>query len=1252
MDKNVLKKFAVESRKKLISYTQQAAAKYGIAKDNINPLTINGSNYAVVNSILGQPQTLNDDERKAREELIKKIESSSYDAVMEEVAYTIFNRLIAIRYMEVNDYLPNHIRALSSDIPNKKEPDLLTEAPDNGFDYTEKEKEFIYACKDNNKLDELFRMLFLKECTELGKVLPGLFTPTAGYVELLFNLSYLKTDGVVAQLLTIPEEDFKNQVEIVGWMYQYYNSEPKDDAFAKLKKNIKITKETLPAVTQLFTPDWIVRYMVENSLGRLWLEGHPNSKLKDKWIYYLSEAEQEASVQNELKAMRADRVNLKPEDIRTIDPCMGSGHILVYMFEVLMDIYRECGYTERDAAYSIVHNNLYGFDIDERAYQLSYFAVMMKGRQYDRRFFSARAVYNELTNNENKTVKIQPNVYEVRESNDLQPDFVQQLKKLFKNIFSEHDYACIEYVTKIFMDAKLYGTIIKVDEQSDVDGNRCYSGLATKVHDILTNPCSDWLNGKNLNILQASLVDANFNLLDYLLLQATILSEKYDVVITNPPYMGSSNMEVKLAEYVKNNYQDSKGDLSTCFMEKTIQSCKSTGFMAMINIPVWMFISSYEKLREKIIKNNTILTMAHLGRGIFGSDFGTTMFVISKNLQLNYNGIYRKIFDKTGSVDSIEKKEKTFLSGIGQFLAKQENFLSVPGYPIAYWISASARIAFSKYPALSNVAEPKQGIATADNNRFLRFWFEVSFENIGFKLANGEDVIQSKKKWVTYSKGGEFRKWFGNNNYVINWFNNGDELKHFEASVIRNQDYQLRQGLTWTWISVSYFGARFQPKGYVFDVAGSMLFSSFDNEMLLGYLCSKVADYFLKIINPTINFSNGVIAKLPVNTNIPNCVKKIANHNILISKHDWDSFETSWDFKIHPLLVNTTNADLKLCACGKNEKDKDYITNKLQNLYERYRNEVNEDFEVLKENEEELNRTFINLYGLQDELHPEEEYKDVTIHYICDNKEEAPESIGSSPYLLLKPDVIKSFISYAVGCMFGRYSLDVDGLAYAGGNWDTSKYKKYPVDQDNIIPITDEEYFDDDIVARFVEFVKIVCGKETLEENLKFIASGLDGNGTSKEIIRNYFIKEFYADHVKTYQKRPIYWLFDSGKENGFKALIYLHRYDKDTVGRVRTDYLHRMQAKLETESKRYEQICNMDDIPASEKAKARKAQAKIIKQLQEIATYDEIIAHVAAQRINLDLDDGVKVNYAKFQNIEVVQDDGRTIKRNLLAKI
>lgn len=1199
MNKNAIKKFAIDARNKLIASVTDKAGMLGITPDNCSEAITKGADFEVYKTAAGTEVTLNKKQCEQRRKLVDQIHARGFEAVVEEVAYTWFNRICAIRFMEVNDYMyPVRVRVLSSEKERKNEPDVVTMVPDIDWNFTDKEREEIIDAKMNNRLDDLFRMLFIKQCNLLHEVLPGLFEETEDYTEMLLNISFTNEDDVIRMLIDdkrgIPEEDFNvntiredgqptGQVEIIGWLYQYYNTELKDDTFAKLKKNVKITKERIPAATQLFTPDWIVRYMVENSVGRIWIDhlravdpsiDEKTTAEKFGWKYYLPEAEQEEAVNVKLAEIRTTYKDLKPTDITCIDPCMGSGHILIAMFDVLMDIYESAGYDKREAAFDIVEHNIHGLDIDKRAYQLAYFAVMIKGRGYNRRFLRGR------------DGKPEPKVYAIVESNEINRNHLQffgtHLSEMERNLATMQ----IEGLMNTFKDAREYGSILNVDACA---------------WDVLVRFVDD-LDTTGQISFESVGSDETQEQLKKLIRVAQNLGQKYDAVVTNPPYMGAAGMNSQLYNFVKDEYSDEKSDMSTVCMTKALTLCKEKGYMSMINIPVWMFIASYSKLRMKIINNNTIIQMLHLGRGIFGSDFGTTCFVIGKKYFDNYIGKYQRLFEKQGAVDSITTKRSWFLDGNNIFTSKQLSFTKIPGSPIAYWVSEQFINNFAG-ELVQNTHFSGGRNKTHGNEKYTRMWWEIA----------------NREKWQLYVKGGEFRRWYGNQEVVVDW---SEQAKSEYASHggLYNQDYVNKSGICWTLITSAKTAFRYKIPEAHYDSGSPTIFNkNFTLDLtLLGFLNSNIATEYLQLLNPTINMGNTYVLSLPY-LNVGKYKEEIENlvkENIDNAKEDWDSFENSMQFMLHPFV--------------KFKKEND----KIENCFLIWKQYTDQNFKKMKQSECKLNEIFAKVYGLSNEINIQVPDKDISVRKANLKRE------------------IKSFVSYVVGCMFGRYSLDSEGLVYAGGEWDERKYLTYIPDWDNCIPITDEEYFTDDIVERFVEFVKTVYGADTLEENLDFIANTLGNKGdTSREVIRNYFLKDFYEDHLKVYQKRPIYWLFDSGKQNGFKALIYMHRYDADTVGRVRTDYLHKAQKYVETAMQSAQYTID-NATSASEKSKATKAVTKYTKQLAEMRIYDEAIAHVANQRIEIDLDDGVKVNYAKFQGVEVAQEGKKALKVDLLAKI
>lgn len=1240
MNKTAIRKFAEWAREKLIEDIKYKAGTVGVTENGIAEKLPQSTSDTYFYDVGTKDYTkISGIEIKQRDALVKAIQTKersyksyqeAFENVIEEVAYTWFNRLIAIRFMEVNDYLPSGVRVLSSENKAKKEPDLVTAPFDTDLEFTSYEQDRIIQLKDDNKLDELFRMLFIKQCNKRHDILPELFEKTDDYSELLLTISFTDPEGIIHRLINdIEDVDFRindemytddgkikadGQVEIIGWLYQYYISKRHDEVIAVLGKK-SITKKDIPAATQLFTTDWVVRYMVDNSLGRYWIERNPQSKLAEKLEFFVTPKNGEIQYVDE---------KINPTDLTFFDPCMGSGHILVYAFDVLMEIYREVGYSDRDAALSIVENNLFGMDIDKRAYQLAYFAIMMKARSYNR-----RALTKGISNN----------LSVVEESN-----FIDKFSCDRLTTDSEQNKIG-EYLVEAYRDAQEIGTLQTIEKKD-------YTGFATYLNNIENSAgqidlfSTGWLNDTLPKMLQ-------------LTKQAEIMSKKYAVVCTNPPYM--NKLEGQLKKFVVDNYKAYSGDLFSVFIYRNFDYCKIDGYSAFMTPFVWLFIKTYEALRKYIIDTKAITTLVQMEYSAFEEATVPICSFVLKNGKAIEKALCFRLSDFKGGM-SIQKQkvlEAIENKNCGYFYeAEQSDFSRIPGSPIAYWASKNFFEMFRKGTLLGNLADSKQGLATADNNRFLREWYEVDFCKIKFDCKTLDEAKESGFKWFPYNKGGEFRKWYGNNDYIVNWENDGFEIKHFFDSKGKlrsrpqNLNYMFRSSVSWSDITSSTNAFRYKPYGNLFDISGMSFFPKRNTNYLLALCNTKLVADVLKIIAPTIHCQCGDVANIPViedDTKAFNIESKV-DENINISKFDWDSFETSWDFEKHPLVS--------------------YSTNKMSTAFALWSEECVERFNQLKANEEELNRIFIDIYGLQDELTSEVEDKDVTVR---------------------KADLqrdIKSLISYAVGCMFGRYSLEREGIVYAGGNfddvywkykgqaaldkngeaiegsyagisladyhypkfhdtddWKTATELSFEPDADNCIPITDEEYFEDDIVGLFCAWLKKVYGEDTLEENLDFIANALGNKGkTSREVIRNYFLTDFIKDHIKTYQKRPIYWLFDSGKQNGFKALVYMHRWNADTIGNVRVEYLHRIQRVYEKEIIRMQEIID-NSHDNKEISNATKRKEKLQKQIKETKDYDAKIAHLALSRIDIDLDDGVKVNYEKVQTA-----DGK--KMQILAKI
>ena len=1191
MDKGILKKFAIESRQELMKMVENQLKMYYV--DEEFEKTQTGDLIYLKNSKHSLPPTQMETYKK-REALIKRIYDLEIDndfekgkkQVIEEVAYTWFNRIIAIRYMEINDMLPltkdNQslgIRVLSSQ-DNTPNPEIMKKnnLTNSELDLDINIDEYYKFEKDKDK----FNYILKKVCKKLGKIIPQIFDGNTDYIDILIPNNLLQEGGFINKLLKdVPEENFKDGVEIIGWLYQYYNQTEKDRVISA-KKAYK--KNEIAYATQLFTPDWIVKYMVENSLGKYWIEHNGEDEiLINNWKYFIKDN------------LEYNNEKLDPRDIKFIDPCCGSGHILVYAFEILYQLYERAGYSKNDIPELILKNNLYGLDIDDRAGQLSILSVILKAREYDKNIFN-KGIIQDL------------NIMSIQESNrikDMNLDFIK----------SSEEKEQAEYLLNTFENAKEIGSLLIVKDND-------YTNLENTI-----------INDNSMFSIEAK------NKLFPIIKIANILSKKYDIVVTNPPYMNNSVMNNIIKSYLAKYYKDSKVDLCTAFME--VELVKDNGLLAMINQNSWMFLSSFEKLREKIINTKCIETMIHLGARAFeeigGEVVQTTTFVITNGLNSE-----KSFFIRLVDENAAELKEQKYLENLitkkNIYYKNMQDFNKIPGKVLAYWLTDNLINIFKNSKKINEVSDTRQGLITGDNDKFLRLWYEVSTDNFS---------IFSKKnnnKWFPMNKGGNFRKWYGNRDYVVNWENDGIEIKNFKndkgklKSRPQNLNYNFKKAISWSLIASCNFGVRVYDDSFMFNVAGISAFAEDKYfKYLLGFLNTKICNLYTKILNPTINMNVGDIEKIPFlyDEVKNNKICEIVDKCIEIAKKDWDSFETSWDFKVHP-LVKYNKENLIPVISIDNIKNIDKIfDNKvgtLETAFAKWSTISRNNFNQLKQNEEELNRIFIDIYGLQDELTPEEEDKDITVRKADRTRD------------------IKSFISYAVGCMFGRYSLDEDGLIYAGGEFDKSKYKTYEVDVDNIIPITDDAYLKDDIVEKFKNFVEIVYGKETLEENLDYIADSLGRkNGESSEqTIRRYFLNDFYKDHIQIYKKKPIYWLFDSGKKNGFKALIYIHRYNENIVGKIRKDYLYKMQRIYETRLEEIKKILNNpEDSSIYELRKLEKEQHNLTDKLVEIKEYNEKLISIGDTKIKIDLDDGVSVNYSKFTYIDPITNKESNILAN-----
>ena len=1191
MDKRLLQTYAVWAKDNLEQQIEVSLKTLGINGDNDFRQAKRSGDYTIID---GDPNSYPADLYGKRREIINQVRLKGYKNIIEEFAYTWFNRLVALRFMELHDFLPHGFRVLSS-TSGSIEPDILKNLA-LVKDDLRLDMNTCAQLKGQNKTEELFRYVLICQCNALSDILPMLFLRDLGYMELLLPKSLLIGETVVTKLVAIPEENFVNDVEIIGWMYQFYISAKKDAVMAAKKT---ITKDTLPAVTQLFTPDWIVRYMAENSVGRIWMESYPQSPLRSTMNYYVDDPEQTPEVQRKLDEIKYKNVN--PESIRIIEPCSGSGHILVYVMDLLYKMYEEKGYNKRDIPTLILKNNLVGLDVDKRAAQLASFALVMKARTLNNRFF--RQEYYTL-----------PQVYELQDSHEMESlEYRKHMKEL--SVFSDADISAVSLLVKVFENGKTIGSLIKVPA---LDYATIENVIYKLEHEVVPTTFNTFF------------VSGGVTQLKSLLNQAKVLSAKYDVMITNPPYIGLSSMEAPVKEYAAKNYPNSKTDMFAMFMETGF--VKQNGFTAMINMHAWMFLSSFEKVRQTLLETKQIIAMAHLGPRAFeaigGEVVQTTTFVF-RNW---YNSEYVARYDRLVNADSQKSKEELYLRGTASYILKQSDFDMIPGSPIAYWVNSTIKEAFSK-KRLSDYAQTKQGFATGDNDRFLRFWFEVGKNNS--VLDQQPDYSRDKLtgKWFPCNKGGTYRKWYGNNNYVANWENDGFEMSSFKGSVIRNPQFYFKEGITWSSLATQ-LSLRYSPAGFVFESKGSMCFVNNRNNLsyILALLNSKITATALSILSPTLDFHEGPMLKVPVVISNNDTVSNISAENVEMSKRDWDSFETSWDFQYHPLLLlPREKADAECTQFAKSRMEK---LGSLAWHYKRWAEECQDRFNTLKANEEELNRIFIDIYGLQDELTPEIEDMDVTVR-LADRERD-----------------VKSLISYLIGVVMGRYSLDVPGLAYAGGEWDSSKYRTYQPDDDGIVPIYRGIGMEDGLTSQLLSLLKLIYGEDSYRQNIDFIAEsiGRNNNESSEEALNRYLNDGFFADHLKIYQKRPIYWMFSSGKNSGFKCLVYMHRYSRDTLARINSRYFLPESTRLKNDLE--ELAGRLARAEGRDRTRLERERQKLAASYNEAIEYGQVLDHMANQYIEIDLDDGVKDNYAKFQSVEMVTDNGNKVKKDLLAPI
>lgn len=1148
MDKSAIKKFAIEARTRLIEQVKQKAFEIGITANETQQY------QEIDGHIIVHGKARNGDFKRQREQLLSSIETKGFEQVMEEMAYTWFNRFISLRFMEVNGYLPIGVRVLSSADPARREPDVFREVRAVS-DQLRLDIDKVFEMQDRGDDEALFKYIILKQCNALHEVLPFMFEKINDYSELLFPNNLLVEDSVIRQMITtIPEEDWR-EVEIIGWLYQYYITEPNKRIVGMNKGTV--AKEELAFATQLFTPKWIVQYMVQNSLGKMWHDAHNQASFVKNWEYYLWRQEHSAQLPD----------NISPEKIKVLDPACGSGHILVYAFDILYDIYLSQGYLAKDIPALILKNNLFGLDIDRRAVQLASFALVMKAVSKEPLFLQ-------------RTGEVQVNVLEFRDSVKVSDEALSVIAS------NEEEKKELLALTEDFSNAKQFGSLSIVTK---LDFSKYLSWI-------------DELRQSNLDLMTQGIADELESSLVPLLRLGKMLTDRYHAVITNPPYHNKYNPELK--KFINTHYNDYKGDLYSAFIYRCTQMTVENGYASLMTPFTWMFISSHEKLRQFILQNQSMSSLIQLEYSGFAEATVPICTFVVQNQQIDTMGEYVRLADFKGpDLQPVKAKEAAQNPSVPyRYSFDSTNFPSIPGSPIAYWVSHElVGGLFEQNQIVTDFGVTRKGMATGLNAEFVRCWYEVEHYFIGFG-CDRQSALCSGKKWFPYANGGEYRKWYGNYLEVVNWQDGGLRLrseKH-ESGRIRavnlNLDYIFNEGLSWTSIGSGRFSVRLLPKGFLFSSASNALFAKENLWSIFGLLNSKVYDFFSRILNPTLNTNPGDVGRIPV-ISFPNENISIIDKIVALSAKDWDSFETSWDFQRHPLLVHKDGSSL-------------------EQAFNNWSGFAEEQFQQLKANEEELNRLFIDIYGLQDELTPEVEDEDITIRRADRERD------------------VRSFISYAVGCMFGRYSLDEEGLVYAGGDFDSGRYKSFPVVEDNILTILSDQYFENDIVSRFVDFVKVTFGPEMLEQNLEYIADSLrrSASDTARETIRKYFLRDFYPDHTRIYKKRPIYWLFSSPK-GGFNSLVYMHRYDRDTVARIRTDYLLAFQDKLSAEEMQLRQLLTTE-LTAREKTAASNRLKEIEKVMNELTRYQELIHNLANRREAIDLDDGVAVNYAKFQDV------------------
>ena len=1187
MSRNTLEAYAQKARRDFIAAVTDRAAFYGLTAKIIEPVVEQGDVTLIGTRAF--PRNV----AKPRERLEKQIRHDGFEQVMEAMAYTWFNRFAAIRYMELHGYLDHGYRVLSHP-EDQDQPEILEHVADVNLPGLDRERA-VELKLDGAQDEELYRLLLKAQCNALHQAMPFLFEHIGDETELLLPANLLHTDSLIRQLVESIDESAWGQIEIIGWLYQFYISEKKDEVIGKV-----VASEDIPAATQLFTPNWIVKYLVQNSLGAQWMRTYPSSQLKGQMDYYIEPAEQTDEVKAQLAAITPGTLN--PEALTLIDPASGSGHILVEAYELFKAIYLERGYRQRDVAQLILEKNLFGLDIDGRAAQLTGFALMMKGRADDRRLFE-------------QGVKL--NVIALVDSTRFDAERLAQSVKLSDYRLQLGD---LTELKKLFEHATTFGALIQMPK-----------GLVAKLPAL--KRLSE-TSGQDLFVVD------ELKILAQLVQQAELLAAQYDAVVANPPYMGSRGMNALVKNFFKDLFPDAKSDLFACFIERGYTLAKDVGHNAMVTMQSWMFLSSFEEMRERMLRDKTITTMAHFGAQAFGSISGAVVQTAACVLENRSPQSYRPVFFRL--LDGGEESKQTALAhGENRFdNTAQVEFKKIPGSPVAYWVSERMRSVFEEGTLLGKLVDVRQGLATANNDQFLRRWHEVDHGKCAYGCESRDAAAQSGKKWFPYNKGGEFRKWYGNQEYLVNWEYDGRAIRAFGTenggrarSRAQNTEFYFQESLTWSDVTSGPVSFRVNDSGGIHDVAGMSAFSfrGLGRSLLAGYCNTPIVLAIARTTNPTLHFQIGNFVNIPfIETVVENLslnVTKNVDRLVRTTVIDWNAYERSWGFESLPIMMVSSDA-----------------TPTLESSYTGWAALNRETIAEMKRLEEENNHLFIDAYGLRDELTPDVPVEQVTLT-VNPAYRYGGKLTEEEQWTCFQRDTMKELVSYAIGCMMGRYSLDAPGLIYArSGNvgFDASRYTTFPADSDGIVPLTDIEWFDDDAAHRLIEFISVAWDKAHLEDNLAFLADNFSPkkNESSRETLRRYLCDSFFKDHLQTYRKRPIYWLFSSGKQKVFQCLVYLHRYNEGTLARMRTEYVIPLQGKLASRVRRLEGDIDAAASTAHRK-RLEKERATLVKQQPELREFDEKLRHYADQRISLDLDDGVKVNYGRFGDLLAGSEDG-----------